>query len=464
MSQFEITDLVRYFHNVRNSKGELVPIIGEDKLAVTAALSYLLEDTNFMINAYSGTGKTVIMNAVFNLLEGTPIKTTVIEQLSDTALWYSMDEINQSRFIAIPEAQKCPESIIEILKTWADDRPAIRKRTDVTIQDIREQRLIPKFVFMCKAVENKRGDAFLDAELERRYMVTHTNPTVKQTEDVIKYKLDTTARPQEDIITMTDEEIQGLKDHIAKCIINRDDTRAIQVRNPCAPFLFDIIPTLFPIARSKVHYFLKLINAVARFYPDEMMTMERDGKTYGLVTPKHNWLAAQIYLDTFVTECLQMPSHGIDILKLIPDSDVDKFGMVTSEVVKMSMKEIQQCARQAGLPFAGKSVTPLLTSLQMLGFLEMEDDNGKKLYFKSPLIREPSTKINWGDVIDKTADLVKDTWNEISSEYIERQCTNLEVVNPFTGDTVQLGTMSKKPSEVETQSYTPEDYGGWYEG
>ena len=464
MSQFEITDLVRYFHNVRNSKGELVPIIGEDKLAVTAALSYLLEDTNFMINAYSGTGKTVIMNAVFNLLEGTPIRTAVIEQLSDTALWYSMDEINNSRFIAIPEAQKCPESIIEILKTWADDRPAIRKRTDVTISDIREQRLIPKFVFMCKAVENKRGDAFLDAELERRYMVTHTNPTVKQTEDVIKYKLDTTARPQEDIITMTDEEIQGLKDHIAKCIINRDDTRAIQVRNPCAPFLFDIIPTLFPIARSKVHYFLKLINAVARFYPDEMMTMERDGKTYGLVTPKHNWLAAQIYLDTFVTECLQMPSHGIDILKLIPDSDVDKFGMVTSEVVKMSMKEIQQCARQAGLPFAGKSVTPLLTSLQMLGFLEMEDDNGKKLYFKSPLIREPSTKINWGDVIDNTADLVKDTWNEISSEYIERHCTNVEVVNPLTGDTVQLGTMSKKPSEVETQSYTPEDYGGWYEG
>ena len=470
MSQFEITDLVRYFHNVRNSKGELVPIIGEDKLAVTAGLSYLLEDTNFMINAYSGTGKTVIMNAVFNLLEGTPIKTTVIEQLSDTALWYSMDEINQSRFIAIPEAQKCPESIIEILKTWADDRPAIRKRTDVTIQDIREQRLIPKFVFMCKAVENKRGDAFLDAELERRYMVTHTNPTVKQTEDVIKYKLDTTARPQEDIITMTDEEIQGLKDHIAKCIINRDDTRAVQVRNPCAPFLFDIIPTLFPIARSKVHYFLKLINAVARFYPDEMMTMERDGKTYGLVTPKHNWLAAQIYLDTFVTECLQMPSHGIDILKLIPDSDVDKFGMVTSEVVKMSMKEIQQCARQAGLPFAGKSVTPLLTSLQMLGFLEMEDDNGKKLYFKSPLIREPSTKINWGDVIDNTADLVKDTWGEISKEYIDRYCTDVEVINPFSGDTVQLGTMSKKPSQVETPSrklnshYTPEDYGGWYEG
>ena len=71
-------------------------------------------------------------------------------------------------------------------------------------------------------------------------MVTHTNPTVKQTEDVIKYKLDTTARPQEDIISMSDEEIEELKTHIAQCIINRDDTRAIQVSNPCAPFLFKI--------------------------------------------------------------------------------------------------------------------------------------------------------------------------------------------------------------------------------
>ena len=106
MSQIELTDLVRYFHNVRNEKGELVPIIGEDKLAVTAALAYLLEDQNFLINAYSGTGKTVIMNAVFNLLDGSGIETVVIEQMSETALWYDMDSVNNSRFVAIQEAQK----------------------------------------------------------------------------------------------------------------------------------------------------------------------------------------------------------------------------------------------------------------------------------------------------------------------------------------------------------------------
>ena len=461
MSQFELTDLVRYFHNVRNDKGELVPIIGEDKLAVTAALSYLLEDTNFLINAYSGTGKTVIMNAVFGLLEGTGINYTVIEQLSDTALWYDMDSINSSRFIAIPEAQKCPESIIEILKTWADDRPAIRKRTDVTIGDIRQQTLYPKFVFMCKAVENKRGDAFLDAELERRYMVTHTNPTVSQTENVLKYKLNQAASPTQDLETMNSEEIQALKEHIKECIIARDDAKGTKLRNPCAPFLFDVIPTLFPIARSKVHYFLKLINAVARFFPDEIVTLEKEGTTYGLVTPKHNWLAVQIYIDAFVTECLQMPSHGTDILHLIPDSELDNFGMVTGETVKMSKNEIQQAARSAGLPFALKSINPLLASLQMLGFLEMEEDNGKKLYFKSPLIKEPKTKIDWVKLLESTEKLMYDTWpKEVADEYVMRHCRDIEVENPFTLEKTKLGTMSQKTDSTSKEDM---DYASWLE-
>jgi|TARA_R100000093_G_scaffold8429_1_gene5980 hypothetical protein len=467
VSDFEIEDLVRYFHNVKNQKDELVPIIGEDKLAITAALSYLLEDTNFMINAYSGTGKTVIMNAVFGLIDGTGIPYVVIEQLSDTALWYDMERINSARFIAIPEAQKCPESIIEILKTWADDRPAERRRTDVTIQDIRRQTLHPKFVFMCKAVENTRGNLFLDAELERRYMITHTNPTVKQTEDVLKQKLKAASSPDGDLQTMSDEEIQSLKNHIVDCIVRRDDARAVKLRNPCAPFLFDVIPTLFPIARSKIHYFLKVINAVARFFPDDIMTVEREGETYGLVTPKHNWLATQIYIDTFVTECLQMPSHGIDILHLIPDSEMDTYGMISSDVTKMSTKEIQQAARAAGLPFAQKNINPLLQSLVMLGFLEMEENERKKhSFFKSPLIREPSTKIKWPDLITETQSLMRASWPEIAEDYISTYCTDVEITNPFTKEKVSL-IGSPKENQTKPETYTetsPEEYGEWLNG
>ena len=191
------------------------------------------------------------------------------------------------------------------------------------------------------------------------------------------------------------------------------------------------------------------------------MTVEREGKTYGLVTPKHNWLAIQIYIDAFVTECLQMPSHGTDILHLIPDSEMDAFGMVTSETVKMSVREIQKAARSAGLPFSGKNITPLLTSLQMLGFLETEEDNGKRLYFKSPMIKEPSTKIDWINVLDSTVSLMKETWPEVADEYISRYCTDVEVQDPFTLEKTVLGNrVQESKPVVETKEA---DYESWLE-
>ena len=106
----EIHDLVRYLHNVKKEDGSMNPIIGEDELGVVAILSYLLEDNNFVIKAYSGTGKTVIMDAVFGLLPKEYFHT--IEHLSETAVWYEAAKINRARFIAIPEAQKLPEGVM----------------------------------------------------------------------------------------------------------------------------------------------------------------------------------------------------------------------------------------------------------------------------------------------------------------------------------------------------------------
>ena len=73
MKKFEIHDLLRYFHNAKKRDGSLFPILCEDALALTASLSYLLEDTNFCVKAYSGTGKSVLMEAIFNLLPLNPL-------------------------------------------------------------------------------------------------------------------------------------------------------------------------------------------------------------------------------------------------------------------------------------------------------------------------------------------------------------------------------------------------------
>ena len=337
---------------------------------------------------------------------------------------------------------------MEVIKTWGDNRPAFRKRTDVTIGETVEQTLHPKFVFMCVAVENDKGSAYFDAELERRCMIGHTNPTAKQTESVIKHKLMHVALPKKELLTMSDDEIRGLKQHMLNAIGRRDDERAMQLRNPCAPFLMEAIPSIFPVSRSKVQYLLKLINAVARFYDDEILRVERDGVTYGLVTPKHNWLALRIYLDTFISECLHMPSHGTDILQLFPDTSLDKFGM-SADVVKLTEAEIKKEAKRAGLPFT--KLRPVLSALVMTGFLEMDEtEKGKTKYFKSPLISDPSKKIKWNDLIEKTEEFVREKWPEISSEYVGRFCGSFEIVDPFSGDNLKLGKGAKTAIDIET--------------
>tara|TARA_Y100000004_G_scaffold187853_1_gene241166 strand:+ start:482 stop:1957 length:1476 start_codon:yes stop_codon:yes gene_type:complete len=449
MKKYEIHDLLRYFHNAKNRQGKLNPILGEDALALTSALSYLLEDNNFCIKAYSGTGKTVIMDAITALLPSEWY--FVMEHLSDTAVWYEQDKINNARFVMIPEAQKLPEPVMEVIKTWADGRTARRKRTDVTIGTTVTQFLKAKYTFMCVAVENEKGSAYFDAELERRCMIMHTNPTVKQTARVVKHKLLDDAVPSSHILTMSDEEVSELREHIVRCITERDDDNATIIKNPCAPFLFDAIPTAFPVARSKVQYLLKLIKAIARFYPDEIVRVERDGKTYGLVTPKHNWLGLQIYLSSFVEECLHMPSHGTDILKLFPETRLDKFGFADSDTVKMSENELKKAAKAAGLPFT--KMRPIISGLLMTGFLESEEDGKRIVYYKSPLLTEPTSKINWSELIEKTEDFVRENWPEVSSEYIGRSCGRIEIVDPFSGDNIELGKRAKTALDAKSADY-----------
>ncbi len=451
MKKFEIHDLLRYFHNARKEDGSLFPILGEDALALTCSLSYLLEDTNFCIKAYSGTGKTVLMEAIVNLLPKEYVHT--IEHMSETAVWYDMENINKARFVAIPEAQKIPEGVMEIIKTWADGRVARRKRTDVTskVLPTKVHYLMPKFVLMAVAVENDKGSAMFDAELERRCMIMHTNPTVKQTERVIKHKLLSSAVPDRTISDMSIEEIEQLKTHLMKAIQERDEDDSTIMMNPCAPFLFDAIPSAFPVSRSKVQYLLRLINAIARFYPDEIIRTTVGGKQYGLVSPKHNWLGLRIYLNSFVEECLHMPSHGTDILKLFPDTRMDKFGFADSETVKMSEGELKKAAKAAGLPFT--KLRPVISGLLMTGFLEVEDDGKRQLYFKSPLINEPTAKINWSKLLDETKEFVRKEWSEVADEYIGRSCGSIQIVDPFNGNNVEVGARAKTAIDVVEADY-----------
>jgi hypothetical protein len=146
-----------------------------------------------------------------------------------------------------------------------------------------------------------------------------------------------------------------------------------------------------------------------------------------------------------------MPSHGTDILKLFPDTRLDKFGFADGETIRMSTNEIKKAAKAVGLPFT--KLDPILMGLVMTGFLEMDDDKGKRMYYKSPLIDEPVAKINWSELIEETKEFMGKNWSTVAGEYNGRFCSDIKIVDPFTGDDIRLGSRAKTATEVEKMDY-----------
>ena len=61
---------------------------------------------------------------------------------------------------------------------------------------------------------------------------------------------------------------------------------------------------------------------------------------------------------------------------------------------------MKKAAKAAGLPFT--KMRPIISGLLMTGFLESEEDGKRIVYYKSPLLTEPTSKINWSELIEKT--------------------------------------------------------------
>ena len=69
------------------------------------------------------------------------------------------------------------------------------------------------------------------------------------------------------------------------------------------------------------------------------------------------------------------------------------------------------------------------------------------------MIAEPVAKINWSDLIEETKEFIREEWTEVADEYIGRYCGNIPIVDPFTGDNVELGPRAETAVEVKSGDY-----------
>jgi hypothetical protein len=69
------------------------------------------------------------------------------------------------------------------------------------------------------------------------------------------------------------------------------------------------------------------------------------------------------------------------------------------------------------------------------------------------LISEPVSKINWSDLIEETKNFIRENWPEVSEEYIRSSCSSIQIVDPFSGNNIELGPRAKRAIDVRDSDY-----------
>ncbi len=420
--QPELYDLVLYSHNYGKQ-----PLVGEENAFLTAFLSFVMGRGAVLVKAFSGTGKTVLMNIIMSLIPEN--KKYGIELGSEKSPWYQTIEINQSEFVEVPELQKAVTNIdmVEILKNWGEGKAAKRKKTDIIIDATIDQILNPKPFITSVAMENR--DAKIDnmEEFLRRVVKIPTDPSVQMTERVIKYKLQEWSAPGS-MKTMDMDGLKRIRSFIAGSLGEREKLDGFI--NPSANVLFDSIPRAFTISRSYIDYLRRLINSIALFYKNERII---DNK-WLFVSPEDIWMGWEIYGMQFIESCLKVPILGDIIIPLFPPVDdgiADKGNSLTGAEVTSALKG-------QGYNLEKYNVRRILSSLVQSGYIDVLQDSKPFRYFKSPFILEIAS-LDIDAVMKESESVMSEQYEEHYRSYSERYLDGgTDVIHPINGKRVNI--------------------------
>jgi len=418
------------------------PLIGEEAAALQTFLHFVVAESPTLVMAYSGTGKTVLIDAVLDLIpEGELFS---IQQGSETSPWYNAAAINRARFVEFPELQKATQNIgiVEILKNWGEGKDAKREKTDIIKEKegenpIDEQLLKWHPFISSAAIGNVAAKPVLDDdEFMRRVLEVRTDPSQEMTKRVVGYKMARWGKATDDA-PLTPYEVSMLKGHISE-ILNKGPTKYV---NPAYKLFEDVIPTALPVARSYVDNLIRLTNAVGRFYYKKRIIL--DENLY--LTPQDLYEASRIYIKDFIEGCMKLPLLGREILNVFPSHKLAMAQSLTDDIpdnCKLTIQEVSDKLESIGVSLDVKSVNRILAHLCMNHFLIQDENDKRKRFHRSVHTADYDGRVDWKAIVKACAD------GAPNDEYRTRFCgSSIVLTDPITGEKVDILALPEEKVE-----------------
>ena len=414
-----------YFTNIRK-----IEAIGE---AETFDLS--VPDTTCFFANNLLIHNTWIVDHVTNLVGS---NCYIMNKGSDKSGWYQAEEIKKAKYIKILELNKLPKEFMETLKDWGEGKDSEYRVTEKGSGSgfyANKIQLPRKPYVLCLADEN---ESEVPTELRSRLVEIRTDSSIEQNRRILEWQ----SQKAQNMHFNTNKVDRELLMELKQYIVTLPENSSFEYKHPAAHLFVGAIPPIFTDCRREFPKYIDNTSGIARFYYQDRVTIEKDGKKILLLTPEDMWLNHVIFGHTIIDSSMKCNQIEKLILEMLKEHSV------------LTMKHIMARLQAKGLSLAVKTVTKHLSNLENIGYVEVEKSTGSDTAYKpSSFMADYVFTIDWNKVIKECEKFVMANYPEVASEYISKHChNNLEIQHPITGNIIILQEYKESTASSEVAS------------
>jgi len=438
-----LIDIHQYFDSlVLRNKHK--PIIGNYNARMLIPLLFPLRNVSIIVRGEAGSGKSNMIKGAIQLVWGGEVLDDMIPEIlvisgsSEKGL-LSADIVerikNDATHCVIPELEYITNSQINIniLKSWTEGEQYKYAKSESFGRETAITALKPLPILTALANENKELSA-LGEEMERRFLPIFTESSREMNKLVQQKKAEIEAYPEEHFITTNSTRINELRSHLNRVFAIGFGNNVLSpgIKNPSAPYfvLNEIIPSRFTIAHTYIDYWHDIVHAITSFYYKDRMIIG-DNEKFLISTPGDNFLAWMIGGNIIVEACLRLKDMGRVLMNTVPTipNCVDGDSLEARDAIKID--GIMEILESNGFVRSKQQIEHLLAETETCGYVKSHEFGRNKRYWKTKDYMKLENEVNWNDVIDFTAGVVKKYYPDIAKEYISENCDDPWVWSPF---------------------------------
>lgn len=399
-------------------------IVGEEFNRLSVFTVHILADGCVYISGDSGAGKTQLMEAVAKTL--LPGKYLIIGQCSDKAIYEKAYQIKKCTHVAFPELNKIANNpnVIETMKSWGEGKDADYDRSKMgnSLQHVE----LPRRPFIFSRATESSVSNPVPGELYTRVAEFAVDSSIDQTRAVMHRVAEDVENPF-DIKRIDKVQAASYKYYVSNL------PKYDYYINTAAGCLVEYVPAMFAASRRDYKKYLENTGGISRFYHNDRLTFDKDGKSCLMVAPLDVFYNHIIFGQTLIRSAMRCNEVEKTIIKLVEEGH----GGLTKQ-------EIHAGLRENNINTTMTNVSTYLASLTDIGYLDTRKEGTNNIYTVTSFYKGFEIEPDFHKIIEYMVDRVTTNahYDSIADKFVSEYCDKESIggIDPFTGDIVDIFT------------------------